>query len=298
MTHEDAMEMRAEYYENPNPSADEEFRFTEALGMLIETTKDPRYMTELAWFYCSRKKFDTEQRYLEMAAECGYGPAYEELGYMYYYGQNGEKDYAGAFECFTRGAQPDRYGNKGSLWCTYKLADMYRFGCHVAKDEERYREMIEAAYEKVKNPKFMNDPFPEIAYRLAGIRAEQGKTEEAVELLNSAKRFMAERLSWDPFWGHIEVMGRIVRLLYRLTPYNADKTDFYDLFYLTQSCGRYSVRRKGRQLILEVTGEGAEQALRYDGRWYRNFEDFCAKAKVDGQSITSIYDEFYDLKAG
>ena len=48
-------------------------------------------MCELGWFYCSKKKFDLEIKYLEMAAEYGYLPAMEELGYMWYYGQHGEK---------------------------------------------------------------------------------------------------------------------------------------------------------------------------------------------------------------
>ena len=51
------------------------------------------------------------------------------------------------------------------------------------------------------------------------IRAEQGKKDEAIELLKKEKRFMAERLSVEAFWGHIEVMGRIVRSLYELEPY-------------------------------------------------------------------------------
>ena len=32
-------------------------------------------------------------KYMELAAESGYVPAMEELGYMWYYGQHGEKDY-------------------------------------------------------------------------------------------------------------------------------------------------------------------------------------------------------------
>ena len=66
---------------------------------------------------------------------------------------------------------------------------MYRFGCSVEKDEDKYREMIEDAYEQVKDPRFLNDPFPEISLRLAGIRADQGRKDEAIELLKKAKRF-------------------------------------------------------------------------------------------------------------
>lgn len=283
-----------DYYEANDRTPDVEFAYTEALGWLIKASGEPKYMSELAWFYCERKRFDLEQKYLEMAAECGFGPAFEELGYMFYYGQNGEKDYRKAFECYTKGAQPDRFGNMGSLWCKYKIADMYRFGCYVEKDEERYRELIEEAYEEVKNPHLLNEPFPEIAYRLAGIRAEQGRTGEAVTLLRRAKRFMAERLSYEPFWGHIEVMGRIVGLLYRLTPFAEKEADFYDLFHMTLSPGRYAFTLRGERKVLEVTGE--ERAIVCDGQFYRDFGDICRKMTFSGEKLTALYDEVYDVE--
>lgn len=292
----DALKFEREYWDSTERTEDDEFMFTEALGTLITETKDPKYMCELAWHYCEKKRFDLEIKYLEMAAECGYGPAYEELGYMWYYGQHGEKDYAKAFEYYTKGAQPDRFGNKGSLWCKYKLADMYRFGCAVPKDEGKYCEMIEEAYREVQNPKLLNDPYPEICLRLAGIRSEQGEIEEAVFLLLNAKDFMAERLSYEPFWGHIEVMGRIVRFLYKLIPFDEEDADFYDMFYLTQTPGRYEMTRAGETVTIEVTEENGERAIGYDGKFFRSFEDFCSKAEHNGKRFTAAYDEFYNCR--
>ena len=306
MTYEDAQKIIFDFRDNQNPTEDEEFAYTEALRQMIDSSGKPEYMAELAWYYCERKQFELERKYLELAAECGYGPAYEELGYMWYYGQHGEKDYAKAFEYYAKGAQPDRYGNEGSLWCRYKLADMYRFGCAVEKDEARYCAMIEEAWESVKNRRRLNEPVPEIALRLAGIRAGQGQTETAVRLLRYAKNFLAERMSYDAFWGHIEVMGRIVRYLYTLTAFDAEKADFYDLFYLTQRPGVYVLRRFGGAVELEAVeekapGESAEAsrglAICYDGKWFRNFEDFCKKAKLQGKHFTAIYDEFFDVSA-
>ncbi|MCR4892772.1 MAG: hypothetical protein K5989_11400 [Lachnospiraceae bacterium] len=296
MNYGDALKTVQDFYEITSPTADDEFMYTEALGVLIQETKEPKYMVELGWYYSSIKRFDLEIKYLELAAESGYGPAFEELGYMWYYGQHGEKDYDKAFQCFSRGAERDKYGNSGSLWCRYKLADMYRYGLSVDKDPDKYRQMIEAAYEDVKNPRFLNEPFPEIALRLAGIRAEEGKKEEAVRLLRQAKSFLAERLSVDPFWGHINVMGRIVRFLYRLTPFNIEYADFYDLFHMTGEEGEYSFMREGRKYILIVSEEDGEYGIKFDGRWYRSFEEFCQKAELGGSKITRIYDEFYDLE--
>ena len=294
MNNGDALKALQEYYDVTNSTPDDEFKFTEALGYLIEETKNPKYMTELGWYYCSKKRFDLEIKYLEMAAEYGYLPAMEELGYMWYYGQHGEKDYDKAFLYFSKGAEGD--GTNGSLWCKYKLADMYRFGCSVEKDEDKYRDMIEDAYEKVKNPRYLNDPFPEISLRLAGIRADQGKKEEAIELLKKAKKFMAERLSVEAFWGHIEVMGRIIRFLYELQPFDTEAADFYDLFYLTDKPGKYTVKHNGKKVAIEVIDEDGEKAIGYNGKWYRSFEDLCQKAELGSDKLTTIYDEFYDVE--
>lgn len=294
MDNSKALQIIQDYYDISNPTEEDEFTYTEALKFLIEKTKEPKYMCELGWYYCEKKRFDLEIKYLELAAESGYLPAMEELGYMWYYGQHGEKDYDKAFYYFSKGAEGD--SGTGSLWCKYKLADMYRYGCSVPKDEDKYREMIEAAYEEVYPPKYLNDPFPEISLRLAGIRDEQGMKEEAIDLLEEAKKFMAERLSADPFWGHIEVMGRIVRYLYRLTPYDPDRGDFYDLFYLTEKPGKYRMTRNGKKIELEVTEENGVKAICYEGKWFRSFEDFCMKAENNGEKFTTNYDEIYRLE--
>lgn len=290
----DALKMMNEYFDITDPTADDEFRFTESLSYLIEETKEPRYMVELGWYYCTKKRFDLEIKYLEMAAEYGYLPAMTELGYMWYYGQHGVLDYEKAFYYFSKGAEGD--GNHSSLWCKYKLADMYRYGCYVEKDEKKYCEIIEEVYEQVKNPRYLNEPYPEICLRLAGIRADQGKVQEAVSLLKSAKKFMAERLSKDPFWGHIEVMGRIIRFLYKLTDFDEERADFYDLFYLMETPGKYRVKRNGKRMEFEVVEEDGEKALSYEGKWFRNFEEFCQKAEIGNKKVTGIYDEFYDVE--
>lgn len=294
MNNADALKALRDYYDTKNPGSDDEFKFTEALGYLIEETKDPKYMTELGWFYCSKKRFDLEIRYLEMAAEYGYLPAIEELGYMWYYGQHGETDYDKAFHYFSKGAEGD--GTGGSLWCRYKLADMYHFGLSVQKDEDKYREMIEEAYDEVKDPQFLNDPFPEISLRLAGIRADQGENDEAISLLRKAKRFMAERLSIEAFWGHIEVMGRIVKLLYKLQPFDMKEADFYDFFYLEERPGKYTIKHKGKKIEIEIIEEDDIKAIRYRDKWYRSFGEFCRKADISGDKFTNIYDELYDVE--
>lgn len=292
MTVADALKIKDEYYENSVHTEDENFRYTEVLGFLIEETKDPKYMTELAWHYCDNKRFDLEIKYLEMAAELGDISACEELGYMWYYGQHGEQDYEKAFKYFSIGAGDDN--GDGSLWCKYKLADMYHHGLFVEKDEAKYRQMIEDAYEKVKRPKYTNEPFPEISYRLAGIRAGEGKKNEAIDLLYNAKMFMTERLYYAAFWGHIEVMGRIVRSLYELTGFDDEDFDFYDIFYLENKPRKISFRKDDKRYIIKISEE--DNAIHFDGKWYRNFAELCEKAVICGEKITSLYYDLYEWR--
>jgi len=289
-----ARQMLTEYYEISNPTEDDDFRFVEALEYLIGSTKDPKYMCELAWFYCSKKRFDLEIKYLEMAAEYDYLPAFEELGYMYYYGQHGVTDYEKAFRYFSMGAEKDSMPD--NLWCRYKLADMYHNGYYVEKDEAKYRELIEKAYEDADPPMRLNVPFPEIAMRLAQIRVEDGDKETAVSLLKRAKYFMAERLSVEAFWGHINVIGRIIRLLYDLIPFDEDDFDFYDMFYKAGMPGRYSFEYEEERYSIEIAKE--DHAVGFDGKWFRDFEEFCQKAEINGQKLTAIYDELYDWEIG
>lgn len=293
MTITEAKRILEDYYDKPVPDENDEFLFTEALEFLITETKDPKYMTELAWYYCSKKRFDIELKYLEMAAECGYKPAFEELGYMWYYGQHGEQDYNKAFEYYTKGA--DDTGTPGSLWCKYKLADMYRFGCAVEKDEEKYRRLIEEAYERVKNPMYLNDPFPEIAYRLADIRLEDGHRDEAGNLLKEAKQFMAERLSLEAFWGHLEVMGRIIKRIYALETFDPKHLDLYDLFYLSDKPCTVSFKYRGKAYKLAISDD-ADNGICFEDKWYRNVNELCEKAMLNDRKLTQIYDEIYDME--
>ena len=84
--------------------------------------------------------------------------------------------------------------------------------------------------------------------------------------------------------------------MYELTPFDEKNADFYDLFYLTESPGRYTMAYGKKKVVLEVTTENDEYALGYDGKWYRSFSEFCQKAEIDKVKFTSVYDEFRDVE--
>lgn len=79
-------------------SPEEKFMMTEAFDFMIAETKGPRYMVRLGGYYYEQKKFDLALKYYEVADRFGEPWAPEGLGYIWYYGRTGEKDYEKAFK--------------------------------------------------------------------------------------------------------------------------------------------------------------------------------------------------------
>ena len=93
------------YYNNTNPTEEDRFLYTEALEFLIRETKDDNYMVELGAFYYEQRRFDLALKYYELAAESDNLYAICDLGYIWYYGRTGERDYEKAFACFDKARQ-------------------------------------------------------------------------------------------------------------------------------------------------------------------------------------------------
>lgn len=100
----------------------DEFMFTEAMEYLIREEKRPQDMLSLGGHCYGNKNFDLALKYYEMAASYNYEPAWECLGYVWYYGRTGEKDYKKAFEYFSKCME------RGNPVAAYKIADMYKSG--------------------------------------------------------------------------------------------------------------------------------------------------------------------------
>lgn len=176
MTVKEARKIVESFDENKNLTEEDVFMFTEAMNFLIEEEHNPKDMMYLGGYYYEIKKFDLALKYYEMAATFDYDPAYECLGYIWYYGRTGERDFKKAFEYFSK------LMDKGDPVSTYKVADMYRNGYYVEKDQKRYEQIIEELYPKVKDMDNVFDPVPEVFTRLARIRKSQGREEDAVDL--------------------------------------------------------------------------------------------------------------------
>jgi tetratricopeptide (TPR) repeat protein len=290
MTVKEARKIVDRFYDNQMPDKDDVFMFTEALSFLIETEHNPKDMMHLGGYYYEIKRFDLALKYYELAATYDYDPAYECLGYIWYYGRTGEKDYKKAFEYFSRLME------KGDPVSTYKVADMYKNGYYVEKDQSRYEQIIEDLYPRVKNMGDIFDPIPEVFTRLARIRVEQGRKDEAISLYRYAKDVLAERISYNAFFGNMNIMKWLIDDLYELVPFDENNFDFYDLYYLLKSPNKITFMYDGEEQHLESVMEGNESTICFNGKWFRSRDDFFKDGAIGNNRLTAIYDELYGFE--
>ncbi len=290
MTVSEADRIRREFYEKTNPGEEDRFVYAEALSYLIEETKDPDVMVELGAMYYEQKEFDLALKYFEIAAEYGNIYAISDLGYIWYYGRTGTRDYEKAYSCFSKAAE------MGDLVAKYKVADMYKNGFFVEKDQEKYKETIEELYTEVQNSMFLEDLVPEIYTRLAGIRAEEGKPEEALELYYVARQFLSRRIQAHPFFGDLNIMKWMIWDIYRLEDVDPAFIGLYDLYEILKKPAKVSFSFEDERYEVESSPEGSEMAIRFGNKWFRSVDDFFRKAELDGELLTSRYEEVYGFE--
>ncbi|MBR7007506.1 MAG: sel1 repeat family protein [Ruminococcus sp.] len=257
------------------------FMFTEAAMYIITETQDPRYICYLGGVYYENKKYDLALKYYEMAAEYDHTPAFLGLGYIWYYGRTGKVDYRKAYEYYSRA------GYDINAW--YKLADMYKNGYYVKADYHKYKEIIEDLYLELEGSDRADQPYPEVCTRLAGIREEEGRTDEAVELLRKAKSMLRSRIGFDPFFGNYSIMVGIINDLYRLTEFDEQHFDLYDLYYLFKKPVKIKFTYNGEDCFVESVQEpDGSLSVKYGEHWYRSVDAFLKNAKIDDKRLTMI----------
>ena len=290
MTIPEARKLCRDFYDLTNPTEDDEFVYTEALSFLIDQTKNSDYMVELGAFYYGKKQFDLALKYYELAAEYGNRYAISNLGYIWYYGRTGEKDYEKAFYYFDKARQA------GDIIAAYKIADMYKNGYFVEKDHDKYRSIIEELYPKVKNARMLEDPLPEIFTRLARIRTDEGDVDEALRLYGIARDFLAQRIRINPFFGNLNIMKWMIGDIYRLREFDPGNMELYDLYHVFKGPAKVLFSFEDKEYEAESVKEEGGIVIRFDGKWFRDVDEFFKKAELDGELLTTRYEELYDFE--
>ena len=290
MTILEARNICRNYYDLTNPSEEDRFLLAEALDFLITETKDPDYMVELGGMYYEQRRFDLALKYYEMAAEYDNLYAISDLGYIWYYGRTGEKNYEKAFHYF------DKARKMGDLIAAYKVADMYKNGYYVEKDYEKYKEIIEDLYPQVADTCNLEDPLPEVFTRLAKIRSEEGNAEEALSLYDIARDFLSQRIQYHPFFGNLNIMKWMIADIYKLRKFDPSVMRLFDLYHVLSASAKVQFTFEGLPHEVESVPEDGNLSIRFDDKWYRTVDDFFKKAEIDGELVTTLYEELYDFK--
>lgn len=290
MTIKEARQIVLDFDENTTKTEEDIFLFTEAMQFLIEKEKNPQDMMYLGGYYYELKHFDLALKYYEMAAAMDYDPAYECLGYIWYYGRTGERDFKKAFRYFSLMME------KGDLVATYKIADMYRNGYYVDKDFSVYTQMIESLYKKILRCRNVFDPVPEVCTRLARIRRDQGKLEDAVNLYLKSKDWLAQRIRYNAFFGNLNIMKWLIDDLYELIEFDPEYFDFFDLYYLLKTPHKLVFFYKNQAIQVESVQEGEECHICMNGTWFFDRDKFFKEASIYDKKLTSIYNDLYGFE--
>jgi len=279
---------------NDNPTEKDEFVFIETANFLIETENDCKIMSYLGGYYYEKQKYDLAEKYYLMADENGDDYASCGLGFIYYYGRNGAKDFKKAFYYYNKSMT--QFGNMES---SMKIADMYHNGYGCERDDQKYKEILESIFLKIKDTKDLFQPYPEVAHRLAEIYINDGKGETTREMLTKAKSFICQRIRYNPFWGNFIVCRRVIDMYYKV--YNFEEKNlvmnFFDLFYLFKKQKTVKVLYFGNEHIIESFFDEGQMRVKCDDTYYKSTEDFLMKAKFNNKHVYIIdYDfDYYTL---
>lgn len=290
MTIKEAEQMLIDAYSNYSLPEENKVMLIEALEYLIEETHAPEHMMHLGGIYYDDRCFDLALKYYEMAAAYDHTQAYECLGYIWYYGRTGEVDYKKAFEYYSKAA------DRGNTIATYKVADMYKNGYYVEKDYDKYCKTIERLYRKVRNASWMDEPLPEIFLRLSVIRREQGRIEDAVELLINAREVMELEVRYNPFFGVLSNMEWAIHDLYELIEIDYSDLGLFDLYYLLKQPCKVTFKYEDTKFEVESFEEDGMITVRFGDKWYRTVRDFFENAYIGEDRIATLSDYIYEME--
>lgn len=291
MTSQEARRIIEKFNRNDNPTPNDEFAFIEACNFIIETENDAQIMANLGGLYYEKQKYDLAEKYYLMADAAGDKWAADGLGFIYYYGRTGERDYKKAFHYFSVSK-----GN-GNLEAAMKIADMYHNGYGVTKDDEKYKTLLLEIYEKIKDTNQLFEPYPEVAHRLADIFINEGHGKDAIEMLLKGKSFIEQRIRYSPFWGNFIVCRRTITLLYKVIEFDEYNFNFFDLFYVLAKPNKVKLTYHGKQYIIESFFDEGEMRVKCDNKYYKSIENFLIVATFDDKHTYVIeYEDMYFLE--
>ena len=285
MTIQEAKEICRQYHDINDLLEADKPRYEEALHLLINKTGKSSYMADLGAYYYKQHDDVFALLYYEKAAAAGNLCAIANLGHIWYYGTMGKRDFRKAFYYL------DQARRMGDPVAAYMVADMYKYGFYGDPDYEKFTEIIVPLYAELKYTADLNDPFPEVALRRSEIFLREGQRRRAWHLYRKACRFLAERLQNRPCSADRELMCSLIRNSYCLQEFDPTSFGLYDLYYVLQKPARVRFYFAGQEHRIVAL----PPLVRLDDQEFEDVYDFFREAMLDGEKLTSIYEELTDF---
>ncbi len=282
----DAWKLFSDYRCKPIKNEDDDFVIEEILNCLVEE-QDAVGIFNLASHYYDCENYELALRYFEMAAELGDTHSLTYIGDIWHYGYTGTVDYEKAFLCYSSNADHNTLSK-------IRIADMYRDGCYVEKDYDKYCSIIEELYSRYVQGSYLFIAVPDILFRMAGILKHRGNQAQAILLLKEAKTWLDENMADIPRPEELHLMQEVVIELYSIT--DVDEIDLFDCFYVLQTPKTVTFSFNGKEYDIQSVQEEERISVFFEGTWYRTIEDFVRKAVIEENSITAIRNELCDFK--
>ena len=127
--------------------------------------------------------------------------------------------------------------------------------------------------------------------------AEEGKTEEALKLFDTARDVLSRRIRDSAFFGDRTIMRELIGKIYRLRMICFDDIGLYDLYALLETPCRVRFKFEEESHEAEAVEEDGAVVIRFDDTWYRSVSDFFAGARIGRMHLTTLYEELYDFVA-
>ena len=84
--------------------------------------------------------------------------------------------------------------------------------------------------------------------------------------------------------------------IYKLRAFDAEEMWLYDLYYLLKTPNQVLFKFEETTHEVEAVEEDGAIVIRFDDHWFRTIDDFFQKAELDGELLTTRYEELYDFE--
>lgn len=84
--------------------------------------------------------------------------------------------------------------------------------------------------------------------------------------------------------------------IYKLREFDTEGMWLYDLYFLLKTPKNVRFKLEETPHEVEAVEEDCAIVIRFDDRWFRTIDDFFQKAELDGELLTTRYEELYDFE--